>query len=906
MHPPYPMHPPYQLPSFRDPRWLFAGLLTSYAVIGSMLLGINRDLWQILLTVSLSITLDLSLAWLLRGERIFPLSAYITGLGLSLLINYPHDYYLLGLPVFFAIASKYVFTFQGRHVFNPALFGVLSALWLGGGQFATSPPYQWGAHPWWAASFLGVAALFCFVGKIQRTPLIVTFLLSFTLLTLVRAWFMRWHLPPETLIAGTLISPAFFLFAFYMVTDPKTSPAEPRAQVLWAVAIAVLDFLLHLNSSLATIFIALFSVTLATWAWRHVREVARTGWTMLLPPAAWLRSTAVLALLGVSGWLLYTNIIHAKVSGPTPGFTFVKLPSLEEPRLGHTLTEVDPRVAHVAKWVLSVGSGVAVGDYDGDGLMDYFVTNPLMEPAFRNALYRNEGGMKFKRIPLPALDEISQHPKKFGLISCALFVDFDNSGRQSLLLTSGWGKVRLLKNTVDNQGAITFRDVTAQSGIDEYTVSIAATMADFSQSGKLDLFIGNALSPTLPDYPVPTEFNIFHLPAPAFPDDRRMFHFMHSTWHNAENGGHNAFYRNDGGGHFTKQDVRKIGLPETHWTMAVGVADFNRDGWPDLYCASDYGPDDIYLNDGGKGFKRQAGTFSGSVGRDTYKGMNVSIGDLDNSGALDVYVSNVHAPLQAEGSLAWHVDARGQWHDRASPRRIINEQRFGWGAAMGDLNLDGHLDLIQVNGMVDDTADKLFPEKRDYWYRASQVMRAGPDVHSYADRWPDLRGYDIWGHQLNRVYLSDGGSPARFRDVADVVGVTEKSNSRAVAMVDLDNDGRLDAIVVHQFAGPDILHNVPTKGTTRHWVGFHLVGDGREVNSDAVGATVHLRDAAGNQRRDVSLTSGFSAQSDRRLHFGLADGSAPIGIEIRWPNGKKQRLENIEPDKYHRIAYPRE
>lgn len=900
------MHPPYQLPSFRDPRWLFAGLLTSYAVIGSMLLGINRDLWQILLTVSLSITLDLSLAWLLRGERIFPLSAYITGLGLSLLINYPHDYYLLGLPVFFAIASKYVFTFQGRHVFNPALFGVLSALWLGGGQFATSPPYQWGAHPWWAASFLGVAALFCFVGKIQRTPLIVTFLLSFTLLTLVRAWFMRWHLPPETLIAGTLISPAFFLFAFYMVTDPKTSPAEPRAQVLWAVAIAVLDFLLHLNSSLATIFIALFSVTLATWAWRHVREVARTGWTMLLPPAAWLRSTAVLALLGVSGWLLYTNIIHAKVSGPTPGFTFVKLPSLEEPRLGHTLTEVDPRVAHVAKWVLSVGSAVAVGDYDGDGLMDYFVTNPLMEPAFRNALYRNEGGMKFKRIPLPALDEISQHPKKFGLISCALFVDFDNSGRQSLLLTSGWGKVRLLKNTVDNQGAITFRDVTAQSGIDEYTVSIAATMADFSQSGKLDLFIGNALSPTLPDYPVPTEFNIFHLPAPAFPDDRRMFHFMHSTWHNAENGGHNAFYRNDGGGHFTKQDVRKIGLPETHWTMAVGVADFNRDGWPDLYCASDYGPDDIYLNDGGKGFKRQAGTFSGSVGRDTYKGMNVSIGDLDNSGALDVYVSNVHAPLQAEGSLAWHVDARGQWHDRASPRRIINEQRFGWGAAMGDLNLDGHLDLIQVNGMVDDTADKLFPEKRDYWYRASQVMRAGPDVHSYADRWPDLRGYDIWGHQLNRVYLSDGGSPARFRDVADVVGVTEKSNSRAVAMVDLDNDGRLDAIVVHQFAGPDILHNVPTKGTTRHWVGFHLVGDGREVNSDAVGATVHLRDAAGNQRRDVSLTSGFSAQSDRRLHFGLADGSAPIGIEIRWPNGKKQRLENIEPDKYHRIAYPRE
>ena len=900
------MPSPYQLPSFRDPRWLFAGLLTSYAVIGSMLLGINRDLWQILLTVSVSMTLDLSLAWLLRGERIFPLSAYITGLGLSLLINYPHDYYLLGLPVFFAIASKYVFTFQGRHVFNPALFGVLSALWLGGGQFATSPPYQWGAHPWWAAAFLGVAAVFCFVGKIQRTPLIVTFLLSFTLLTLVRAWFMRWHLPPETLITGTLISPAFFLFAFYMVTDPKTSPASPRAQVLWAASIAVLDFLLHLNSSLATIFIALFTVTLVSWAWRHLRQIRQAGWVVLRPPTIWLKSTAVLAILGVSGWLVYTNVLHARVIGPAPSFTLVKVAPPEEVRLGQTLKEVDSRVAHVAKWVLSVGSAVAVGDYDGDGLQDYFVTNPLMEPSFRNALYHNEGGMKFTRIPLPALAQVSQHPEKFGLISCALFVDFDNSGRQSLLLTSGWGKVFLLKNTVNARGEVVFHDVTAQSGIDEYTVSIAATMADFSHTGKLDLFIGNAMSPTLPDYTAPTQFNIFRLPAPAFPGDRRMFHFMHSTWHNAENGGLNAFYRNDGGGHFTKQDVRKIGLPETHWTMAVGVADFNRDGWPDLYCASDYGPDDIYLNDGGKGFKRQAGTFSGSVGRDTYKGMNVSIGDLDNRGELDVYVSNVHAPLQAEGSLAWHIDARGNWHDHASRRRIINEQRFGWGAAMGDLNLDGHLDLIQVNGMVDDSADKVFPEKRDYWYRASQVMRAGPDVHSYADRWPDLRGYDIWGHQLNRVYLSDGGSPAQFRDVANLVGVTEKSNSRAVAMVDLDNDGHLDAIVVHQFAGPDILHNLPTKGTARHWVGFQLVGDGREVNTDAVGATVQLRDAAGNQRRDVSLTSGFSAQSDRRLHFGLADSSASVAIEILWPNGKKQRLENILPDKYHRIPYPLE
>ena len=896
------MTTPIQIPHHRDPRWLFAGLLTCYAVVGSLVLGINRDLWQILLTVSLCVLLDFGFAWLLRRERIFPLSAYITGLGLSLLVNYPHDYYLLALPAFFAIASKYLFTFRGRHFFNPGLFGVLAALWLGDGRFATSPPYQWGEHPWLAAVFLGLAAVACFVGKIHRTPLIVSFLLSFVVLTLVRAWFMRWHLPPETLIAGTLASPAFFLFAFYMITDPKTSPMEPRAQVLWAVTVAVLDFLLHLKSSLATMFIALFVVSLVSLLWHHVRRLHQSGWTQLLPSGIWLKSTTALTMVGFAAWILYTNVLHASVSGAAPGFVLEKV-QVEEVRLSQTMEEVDPRIAHIAKWVLSVGDAVAVGDYDGDGFQDFFCTYPLKAPEFRNALYHNLGGMRFERVPLPALVETNLHPEKYGLISGAMFVDYDNSGRQSLFLTCGWGKVRLLQNVLDAAGNVTFQDITRNCGIDEYTVSVAATMADFDGDGDLDLFIGNAMATTLPDYAQPTQLNIFQLPAGEYPGDRRMFHFMHSTWHNAENGGLNAFFRNEGNGHWSKQDIAKLGMPETHWTMAVGTADLNQDGWPDLYCASDYGPDDVYLNDAGKGFHRVAGTFHGSVGKDSYKGMNVSIGDLDNSGALDVYVSNVHAPLQAEGSLCWHVDAKG-FDDRASPRRLVNEQRFGWGAAMGDLNLDGHLDLVQVNGMVDDTADKKFPMRQDYWYRASQVMRAGPDVHSYADRWADLRGYDIWGHQQNRVYLSNGAAPAQFRDVADMVGVTEKTNSRAVALADLDNDGDLDAIITHQFASVEVLRNTLQETQPRHWIGFLLNGDGLEVNRDAVGATVHLQNASGKQRREVSLTSGFSAQSDRRLHFGLAESAEQISIDIRWPNGKTQRLENLPPDQYHHLNYP--
>lgn len=870
------------------------------------MLGFNRDPWQIALTVLACAGLDVALTWGLRGEKIVPLSAVITGLGLSLLVNYPHDHLLLFLPAFFAIASKHVLTCDGRHVFNPGLVGVMAALVLGGGRFATAPPYQWGDHAWLSGIFLALAALAGFATRIRRTPLILSFLLSFIALTCLRAWIMRWHLPPQTLIEGTLLSPAFFLFAFYMITDPKTSPDSLRGQIVWGIAIAVLDLVLHFKSSLSTLFWALFLVTTARWAARHVAMLWSRGWRALAPDRRWLKATASTGVLAFSGWALYAQVLHPAVLAPRPGFVFEKQACGIADELGDVLRRVDPRIAHIAKWVLSVGDAVSVGDYDGDGLQDLFLTNPLKRPQDRNALYRNLGGLRFGRVPVPALEEISAHPEVHGLVAGALFVDYDNSGRQSLLLTTGWGKVRLLKNEPSG-----FRDVTEQSGIDEYTVSVAATLADFDRDGDLDLFVGNAMSPLLPDYDPPERFNVFKLPEPQFEGDRRMFRFMHSTWHNARNGGLNVFFRQTASGRFEKQDAAAMGMSETHWTMAVGTADLNQDGWPDLYCASDYGPDDLYLNQGGKSFRRIAGTFVGSIGRDTYKGMNVSIGDLDNRGWQDVHVSDVHAPLQAEGSLVWRVEPDDgspdgvRLTDRAAERRLVNEQRFGWGAAMGDLNLDGWLDLVQANGMVDDTADRLFESPRDYWYRASLVMRSGPEVHSFADRWADLRGYDIWGRQQNRVCLSDGHSPARFIDIADTVGLSEKTNSRAAALADFDNDGDLDLVLTHQFATADVFRNtrMDSADNRPYWIGLELHGDGRAVNRDAVGAQVFVSSGDLRQMREVSLTSGFSAQSDRRLHFGLGDRSTPVRIEIHWPGGGIQELRDVPVDRYHRIDF---
>jgi hypothetical protein len=246
-------------------------------------------------------------------------------------------------------------------------------------------------------------------------------------------------------------------------------------------------------------------------------------------------------------------------------------------------------------------------------------------------------------------------------------------------------------------------------------------------------------------------------------------------------------------------------------------------------------------------------------------------------------------------------------------RGVLNEGGFGWGAAVGDLNLDGWLDLVQANGMVDDSADKRFEKPRDYWYVAEKMMLSGPDVHSYADRWPDLRGYEIFGRQANRVYLSRGAETTmQFVDVAKEVGITELGNSRGVALADFDNRGVLDLAITHQFAPLSLyrntLHEEDRKtGAVHRWLGLSLHGDGVRINRDAVGTQVFLtyqKDGKTvRQMREVQIANGFSAQNDRRLLFGLGDYSGPVTVEIHWYGAETISYSGLELDHYHNMNY---
>ena len=916
----------WSVPSLRDPRVPFAVILTVYAILGCTVLTFNRGPRQIAMTVAAGCLLDMGLhALLRRREWIVPLSAYISALSLALLLNYSHDSWLLFLPVFLTIGSKYLLTYEGAHVFNPSMCGITLSLLLSGDLITAAPAYQWGGTVAMSV-FIVTTALALFVFRIGRSALIVAFLAFYLVQIGVRAWVMRWYLPPEALLLGTLTSAPFFLFVFFMITDPKTSPRTPRAQVVVAFTLVAVDLLFHAVSHLYTFFYAAFVVALARFLFLHARRLARQG------PGRWLReglldarvlrAAMVLTLLGLAMIGVYRHLLHPVAHAAELGFRLEPVPpehSGTDAKLGALFDEVDPRLRHIAKWLLSAGSAVAVGDFDNDGLLDIFVTNPLMRPEDRNVLYRNLGDFRFERVDIPALRAISADPAAYGITGMPIFVDYDNDGDQDLFITVGYGRNILLRNMLVETGTATFVDVSAEAGINDHAASIAANFLDYDRDGRLDLVVGHAFAPHLQAYRPPRPFSIFRLPLPEYAGDRRMLGFMHASWDNAENGGGNVVYRNLGGGRFARQDAAAMGLSETHWTLAIGTGDLNNDGWTDLYVANDFGPDDLYLNEGGRRFRRVQGRAFGTIGRDTYKGMNASLGDIDRNGWLDIYVSNVHVPLQAEGSLLWmtypdpHNPRVPQFSDEATRRGALNERRFGWGAALGDLDNNGWLDIVQANGMVDDRLDRRFARCPSYWYVNEKLMRSGPEIHTYADMWGDLRGHCIFGREANRVYLNQGAEPRlQFVDVAAQLGWRAETSSRGVALVDLDNDGALDVLITHQFEPISIYRNTlndrPAGRGRSHWVGFRLVGNGRTCNRDAAGTriTITYADAAGSakQMREITIVNGLSAQNDRRAHFGLGASEGPVTALVSWCGALVERLGPFAADRYHVVAQP--
>jgi hypothetical protein len=839
--------------------------------------------------------LDLVLSLLIHKEKKFPLSAAISCCSLGILLNWSFDAYHLLLPVFICIASKHLFRYKGKHIFNPSLFAIVCSILFVGEYVSLAPSYQWYGSvesAWVMLFFVSTAALILFAFKINRTYLIVSFLFFYLIQTWIRAEAMEHIIPFATLFVGSLTAPAFYLFTFYMITDPMTSPNNKWEQIAVGFGIAALDLVFHFKLSYYTFFFAGIIVATIRFAIIFTKDFLEkkqvNPFGLRLQPFVVVGGLFVPVLWGF-------NKNHFSQSSDSSDLSYVSIPSSHssiEGSRGSAVEKVDQRVQHVAKWMLSVGDAVASADIDQDGLVDLFLTQPLKGEQDQAKLYINKGDFKFEKLAVDDLEPYLGDPQKHGLPSFAMFFDYDNDLDQDLFVGFSFGHSHLFKNLLNDDGALGFEEVVVPFLERENTVCLAANIADLDNDGYLDLFLANAMQQYLPDYEEKVPFNIFDLPDPAYQGDRRMYHFMHESWHNANNGGHNYLLTNskDPERPFESSQSTQIGLDQTRWSLATGTLDINDDGYTDIVVANDFGRDDWFINKGGKAFERFEGVFYGDIGLDTYKGMNVSIADLDNNAKEDVYISNVHHEMQAEGSLLWmnYTAKNSEQLDlkqRAEQYNLLNGSRFGWGASTADLNLDGWEDVVQANGMVDASWDQKWDTPKDYWYFQAQIARTGPEIHSYADQWADIRGCYIYPNEADRVSISQGGE--YFKDAAASLGVTHNANTRAVLTTDLDNDGAIDLLFTNQFGEP-YLYQSQLKD--KHWLGLQLVGNGQTTNTNAVGSKVWLSyttdEGEVTRYKEVRLVNGLSSSNDGRMVFGFGDAGLPddLTVKVKWHN----------------------
>jgi hypothetical protein len=449
----------------------------------------------------------------------------------------------------------------------------------------------------------------------------------------------------------------------------------------------------------------------------------------------------------------------------------------------------------------------------------------------------------------------------------AVWGDYDNDGYEDLLLYK-WGRPELFHNDAGK----TFTRVTDKAGLPSWVNANTAIWFDYDGDGKLDLFLGGYY---------PEDVDLWHL------KNTRM---MPESFEYAQNGGRKYLFHNLGNGAF-EEVSQKLGIDTRRWALAAVAADLRGSGHPDLFIANDYGISELYFNDG-KQF-REVGKRAG-VGFSPKSGMNAAVGDVLNNGKYSVYVSNISEEgVLIQGNNLWmpKEGTIGESLQFENLARDMDVEIGGWsfGAQFGDLNNDGNQDLYLVNGYV--SADRI----KNYWYDFSKITGGNSSIISDAANWPPMEGRSLSGYQQKRVWLNDGSG--KFVNVAAAVGANDEYDGRSVALVDLWNRGVLDVVVANQ-KGPLLIYKNDATQDNK-WIDFEL--EGTVSNRSAIGTQVKLFWNGKQQVQTVSGGSGFCAQNQRRLHFGLGKNPRLEKAEIRWPSGKSQVIENPAIGQVNRV-----
>jgi hypothetical protein len=501
----------------------------------------------------------------------------------------------------------------------------------------------------------------------------------------------------------------------------------------------------------------------------------------------------------------------------------------------------------------TMGSGVALFDYDNDGRLDIFALNgaPLTDPTPKGAIPQKTGPEHWNRLfhqkPDGTFEDVTE---KAGLqgVGYGLGVavgDYDNDGYEDLFVTAYGGN-----KLYHNHGDGTFTDVTAQAGVEGGGWSTSAAWVDLDNDGLLDLVVLRYMQWDFIDLWCGERkegFRVYCRPDSFRPITPLVYH-------------------NNGNGHFVEVS-QKLGLSKEGKGLGIALADYDRDGHIDLFVANDSMPEFLYHNTGNGTFEEvglPSGVAVDGEGR-TYAGMGVDFTDYNNDGLPDLFITDLANQMYA----LYRNNGDGTFTYDTYPSGLgrMSFTHSGWGVRFLDYDNDGRKDLIIAQGHDLDNIELTFPNLH---YREPMLLARNTGKN--------------------------------FADVSAEAGAVFRQPwvGRGLAIGDIDNDGRVDAVVTTNDGPMHVLHNDTL--TPNHWLTLKLVG--HKSNRDAIGAIVKLVSEQGAQFATVTTAGSYLSSSDKRLHFGIGQDSAAKSIEIQWPSGIRQTLQNVRGDQIVQVDEP--